>query len=213
MEQLLWLKYKVKEPLNWVGHLALMRVFERAWRRSKLPVAYSQGFNPRIRQSFGLPLVLGATSDCEYSDIRFAKWVNVREVHDGLSAALHSGVELSKVILAPTLKTSLMQILCYADFELSVSDSGRLEQALGAFQLHKQVFIAKKTKHSIKDIDIKPLIKRIELLRPGTLGLRLQSGEQGTLKPLELLKALDPGLEPFKLHRVASLDGTGQTLF
>ena len=213
MEQLLWFKYKVKEPLNWVGHLAIMRVFERAWRRSGLPVAHSQGFNPRIKQSFGLPLVVGATSDCEYGDIRFNQWVNVREVQDKVAVCLHPGIEVTKMVLAPTLNTSLMQTVRYADYHLKVAEGNGLAAKVEQFLAQPQVLMIKKTKHNNKEIDIKPLVRRLEMLAPDTISMRLQSGEKGTLKPLELLKTLDPTLEPVRLHRLLALDSQENELF
>ena len=213
MEQLIWYKYKVKEPLNWVGHLAIMRVFERAWRRSGLPVSYSKGFNPRIKQSFGLPLVVGATSDCEYGDIRFNQWVNVRDVQEKLAAAIHPAIEILKVILAPTLNTSLMQSVRYADYQLKVADDAGLGEAIDHFNTQSKVMMVKKTKHHNKEIDAKSLVRQLSLISERTLSMRLQSGEQGTLKPLELLRCLNPALEPVRLHRLAALDSRETELF
>ena len=69
--------YRVKftkgEEVKFIGHLDIMRLFQRAIKRAKLPVAYSQGFNPHQLLSFASPLTLGATSEGEYGDIEMAE--------------------------------------------------------------------------------------------------------------------------------------------
>ena len=60
------------EPVRFVGHLDLMRVIERAIRRSGFPIAYSEGFNPRPRMAFASALTLGATSDWELCQLDLA---------------------------------------------------------------------------------------------------------------------------------------------
>ncbi len=214
MEQLLWFKYQVHEPLNWVGHLAIMREFERAWRRSGLPVAHSQGFNPRIRQSFGLPLVVGATSACEYGEIRLSQWTALGQVHEKLAQAINPHIVIDKLILAPTLKSSLMQLLRYADYSLKVFPGGEaLEQAVHDFQTADQRLIHKKTKKHVRELDIKPLVRRLAFSAPDSLDMRLSSSETGTVKPLELLHSLGEGFDAVRLHRQASLDADEKPLF
>lgn len=190
-----------------------MRVFERAWRKSELPVSYSHGFNPRIRQSFGLPLVVGATSDCEYGDIHFQQWVNVRDVQEKLEANIHPSIHIEKAIIAPTLKTSLMQLLRYSDYQMTVADGSALSTAVERFRAADKVLMMKKTKHNEKEIDIKPLVRRLELLDERTITMRLSSGEAGNLKPMEFLRMLDASLEPVRLHRLASLNDKEEALF
>ncbi|MCX5750630.1 MAG: TIGR03936 family radical SAM-associated protein, partial [Candidatus Saganbacteria bacterium] len=63
--QRLRIKYTKEDPVRFIGHLDFIKIFEKAMRRTDLPVAYSQGFNPRMQISWGLPLALGITSDGE----------------------------------------------------------------------------------------------------------------------------------------------------
>jgi radical SAM-linked protein len=215
MEQLLWFKYHVCEPLNWVGHLSIMREFERAWRRTELPLTYSQGYNPRIRQSFGLPLVVGATSECEYGEIRFNQWVNVSAVEEKLAACVNPHIKIVKVILAPTLGSSLMQILRYSDyrFKVAADSADILSGAIDRFQKTPEIWMLKKTKHQERQVDIKAWVQRLSILDAYSFEARLCSGEGGNLKPLELLACLDPALSPVRLHRLASLDDQQKILF
>ena len=56
--------------MSWFSHLDLQNTMQRALRRAGLPVRYSQGFNPRLKLTFSLPLSIGTQSECEFFDIR-----------------------------------------------------------------------------------------------------------------------------------------------
>ena len=59
------IRYAKGESLRFIGHLDLQRLWERALRRSRLPVRYSQGFHPRARLNLASALPLGFLSDEE----------------------------------------------------------------------------------------------------------------------------------------------------
>lgn len=85
MERILF-RFTKGEPVRFVGHLDLMRVFERAMRRSGFPIGYSQGFNPRPRMSFASALTLGATSEWELCQLDLARDVAPAEMEGALNA-------------------------------------------------------------------------------------------------------------------------------
>src|SRR5665647_1069663 len=55
--------------LSYVGHLDLMRTFERSLRRAGLPLLHSQGYNPRPMMVFALPLGVGISTTDDYLDV------------------------------------------------------------------------------------------------------------------------------------------------
>ena len=62
------LQFEKKENAVWISHLDLMRVFQRAFKRARLPLTHTQGFNPRPSVSIALPLSVGIESSCELLD-------------------------------------------------------------------------------------------------------------------------------------------------
>ena len=82
------------EMIKFIGHLDMVRLWERALRRTDLPVAYSAGFNPRQKLSFGPPLPLGIVSECEMIDIFFEKWITPENVKEELNKTLPPGIEI-----------------------------------------------------------------------------------------------------------------------
>jgi radical SAM-linked protein len=86
--------YKKGEEVKYIGHRDLMRTFQRAIRRADLPVAYSQGFNPHMKISWGNALKVGATSDQEEAVLELAQWVKPDEVKTRLNSVLPKGLAI-----------------------------------------------------------------------------------------------------------------------
>ena len=64
--------YKIGS-LQYISHLDLVRTMTRVLVRSHIPAWYSQGFNPRLKLTFSLPLSIGTQSECEFFDIRLTR--------------------------------------------------------------------------------------------------------------------------------------------
>ena len=67
------------EQVMFVSHLDMQRLFQRAFRRADLQLAYSNGFNPHPLLSFATALSVGYTSDCEYFDVMLSEYVSPAE--------------------------------------------------------------------------------------------------------------------------------------
>ncbi len=81
----------------YISHLDINRMMTRAVRRAKLPMWYTEGFNPHPYLTFALPLSLGQSSDCEYMDIRIEGDITDSEIMDRLNAVLPEGVKILSV--------------------------------------------------------------------------------------------------------------------
>jgi radical SAM-linked protein len=154
--------------LRFVGHLDFLRVFQQALRRSGLPVAYSQGFNPHILLSFALPLPLGMESVNDYADLVFEKPVNDKDAAECLQRHVPSGLIIKKMWEAEGRNAA--SLTAAADYTLK----GEITTDLLAA---KEWIIPKKTKSGIKDTDIRPDI--FDIKKAGdtiTLSLAASSG-------------------------------------
>lgn len=87
-------KYKKGEEVKFISHKDLMRAFQRAIRRAELPIAYSQGFNPHMKISWGDALKVGAISDREFATLEFENWVKPNAVKEKLNQQLPPGLEI-----------------------------------------------------------------------------------------------------------------------
>lgn len=88
-------RFTKRNKVRFISHRDVARAFDRAIRVRRLPVAFTEGFSPRPKMSFGLALPVGAESDAEYLDMAFAGSVEPGEVGESLSAALPVGMEIT----------------------------------------------------------------------------------------------------------------------
>lgn len=88
------IRFTKGEDIKFISHRDLMRVFQRAIRRADLPMAYSQGFNPHMKISWGQALKLGKTSDNEEATLHIDGWLKPHEVMAKLNKELPQGLEI-----------------------------------------------------------------------------------------------------------------------
>ena len=91
------LKFSKSGKMIYIGHLDLLKFFIRLIKRTQLPIAYSNGFNPHQQLTFAIPLSLGMTSYGEYLDIQLTAPVDCEEIKNRCNQALPSGIEILKV--------------------------------------------------------------------------------------------------------------------
>lgn len=93
------IKYRKGNEVKFISHRDLMRAVERAIRRSGIPIAYSQGFNPHMKISWGNALKVGAVSEEEFFEIQIDDWVKPDGIKTALSLQMPKGLEISEAFL------------------------------------------------------------------------------------------------------------------
>lgn len=81
------LRYTKFGKIRFTSHRDMARVWERTLRRIDMPVAYSEGYNPRLKLHFGLALPTGFESDGEFLDIDINPDVVLASSHEAAEAA------------------------------------------------------------------------------------------------------------------------------
>ena len=99
------MKYRIKfskySSMVFIGHLDMMRYFQKAIRRAGLPIAYSTGFSPHQILSFAAPLGVGLFSNGEYADLEFTTEVKTAECKKRLQSVMVEGVDILSVKVLP----------------------------------------------------------------------------------------------------------------
>jgi radical SAM family uncharacterized protein/radical SAM-linked protein len=90
------IKYRKFGPMKFVGHLELVTVFHRAARRAEIPLAFSEGFHPMPRISFGPPIPLGMASEAEYMDMELTSLLDMADLIKRFNGNLPEGLEISE---------------------------------------------------------------------------------------------------------------------
>lgn len=158
-------------PIKYVGHLDLMRYFQKALRRSGLPLAFSKGFSPHPIMSFASPLGVGITSEGEYMDFSLEKDVSCDEVLKRLNAQMAYGVEIisaaerhdTKKAMAELAAASYLVFFKKKDPDMNNSFEYMSDLTDEKVKNAPSLIVTKKTKKSERQVDLLPLIYEMEV--------------------------------------------------
>ena len=178
-----YLTYEKTDRAKYVSHLDFVRMFGRAIRRAKLPIAYSEGFNPHPLLTFALPLSVGYTSECEILELVMTEEIAPSEVMERLNSVLPEGVRITKAHEGKSRMKAL-------DLALYIVYPEKTPGGIADFLLNEEILIEKKTKSGIKETDIRPDIKDIKVYL-NRIEMVLSAGSRANLKPEVVIKAMN----------------------
>ena len=116
------LKFQKKVPFHLIGHLDLMRLFERALRRSQLPFSFTGGFHPLPRLQIALALPLGVQGNGEWMDIDFYKSIDPIIAQERLNNELPQGIKIVESLSIPKNRPSLSQEIVGASWSFDLKN-------------------------------------------------------------------------------------------
>ncbi|MDD2457335.1 MAG: TIGR03936 family radical SAM-associated protein [Eubacteriales bacterium] len=182
------LRFSRREPAIWLAHLDMMRTFERSIRRAGLPICWSQGYNPRPQMTFALPISVGLATAGDYLDLSLEEDLEPADVMDRLNRSLPTGFAILAANRAAPSKASLMSLVRAADYRL---ETPGLAEAIARIANTQPLVVEKFSKGKMVDVDIRPLIEKIQLKGPDCLEMRVKAGSSANLRPDLFLKALE----------------------
>ena len=185
-----WLRFAKGGKMKYIGHLDLLRVFQSAIRRAKLPIAYSMGFNPHQRLSFALPLPVGMDSVCEYTELLFEKNDLPQEAQlQSLDEHFPEGLRLLSIHNIPEKAPRPAAAVTAADYRLSFPGSEKAGSHIAALMDTSNITVLKKSKSGEKETDIRPDIYALgsDL---DALTMRLSAGSARNLNPMLLAEKI-----------------------
>ncbi|MEG2511725.1 MAG: TIGR03936 family radical SAM-associated protein [Acetivibrio sp.] len=156
------LKFYKTGSMKFIGHLDIMRYFQKAIRRSEICVSYSQGYSPHQLISFASPLGVGNTSDGEYMDMQLEKEVSLPWIKEVLNQNMSDELQILEVTKQADESKTAMSLLAGADYLISLKDGYFVcENFIGEFEKfinQDRILITKKSKKSEQEIDLKNYI-------------------------------------------------------
>lgn len=189
----------------------MMRFMSRVLRRTKLPVWYTEGFNPRVYLTFAQPLSLGFESNCEIMEFRMEQDdFPLDEIGRILSENMPEGLAIRSVG-EPIGK---IKDICFARYEVWFTMEGKSPSGAAAdmesLLRDPWIEVKKKSKSGMKMVDIKPMIHSFEVVPEEgrtKFSVIVQSGAQGGLNPSLILAALQKETGcPVEQERVCKTD-------
>ena len=219
--------------MKFIGHLDCMRFFQKAIRRAKLDVAYSKGYSPHQLMSFASPLGVGVTSDGEYIDVEFYSLpdLSLPDRVTYLNQFMTDEIFVTDIEIMPDGFKNSMSLLIAADYMVVEKEAGvfpeNWQEKWLSFMEQQEIVIEKKTKKSVKEVDIKPHILAWDFsmdtfakkngenygtlhcdYEGNSLFMRLTSGSETNIKPELVMQAFyafcENELEPYsyQIHRM-----------
>lgn len=176
--------------LRFLSHHDLMRLFERAMRRSGLPLRMTEGFNPHPILSFPTALGLGIESLDEVMEFELTAWTAPVKIEAELGSQLPEGVKLKSVEPFARRDRSAVE---FVEYEATFPAETNPLQGAKDFMARAETWIERKSDKGSKKVELRRYVIAIETEK-GRVLLRIRVTDQGTAKPEEVLRAI--GVEP-----------------
>lgn len=188
--------YTKEKYMKFLGHLEMMKLFERIFRYNKLPLKYSEGFNPIPKMTFASPLSVGFSSKSEVMEVVLETEVPVEKIK---SLNFPDGIQVTDAAYVES-KKSLMASLTHASYLIKVEFKQNITQLpfaewVDKFLAQEEITFEKKAKNDkFRTLNILPFIHAFRCVYQGEndliLSTTVQSGSQGSLNPETLIKTM-----------------------
>ena len=185
-------KFKKYGPIRFIGHLDVMRYFQKAIRSSGLDVAYTGGYSPHQIMTFASPLGVGMESNGEYMDIEVHSLTSCEDAMERLNRAGADGIEITSVKVLPDNAGNAMASVTAAAYTVRFRQGREpafhITQALPDFLAREQIPWQKETKKGVRELNLRPGI--YELSWDGSaFHMLLDASSAGNIKPAQVMGA------------------------
>ena len=181
--------------MKFIGHLDIMRYFQKVMRRADVDIRYSEGFSPHQIMSFAAPLGVGLESRGEYVDIEVLSTDSSKEMLRRINENMVEGMEALSYRALPDDAGNAMSLVAAADYEVRFREGYEPEDleaffaGIPEFLKKEEILFLKKTKKGEKEINIRPQIYQMEARPEHKIFLQIATGSAANLKPDAVLRA------------------------
>lgn len=186
-------KFRKYSTVRFIGHLDVMRFFQKAIRRAELDIAYTGGFSPHQIMTFAAPLGVGLESNGEYMDIEVHSLKSSQDTVERLNAVSVDGIEILSVRALPENAENAMASVAAASYTVRFRE-GRAPGAdisviLPVFLAKETIPYKKETKKGVREIDLRPGIYHMSW-NGDAFYMLLDASSAGNIKPVQVVEAL-----------------------
>ena len=186
-------KFRKYGPVRFIGHLDVMRFFQKAIRRAELDIAYSAGYSPHQIMSFAAPLGVGLESNGEYMDIELNTVTTSQDMINRLNAASVYGIEIISMKELPEGAGNAMASVAAAGYTIRFREgrepSFDYVSKISEFYAQESIVISKETKKNTLEIDLKPGIFDLKANDDKSIYMLVDASSSGNIKPSQVLDA------------------------
>ena len=187
-------RFEKHGPMKYIGHLDIMRYFQKAIKRAEIDIAYSEGFNPHQIMSFAAPLGVGITSSGEYIDLGVNTTMSSNNAIEALNAVMVEDIVITGYKRLPDNTPNAMSAVAAADYVVTsknpfsdvCSYKKMLDDKARWFDEAKELIVTKPTKKGTADVDLRALVYKFEIEsseNKPVFKLFVASGSENNIKP------------------------------
>ncbi|MBP3205866.1 MAG: TIGR03960 family B12-binding radical SAM protein [Lachnospiraceae bacterium] len=197
------IKFSKHGNIRFIGHLDVMRYFQKTIRRAGIDVAYTGGFSPHQIMSFAQPLGVGLESNGEYMDVEVASLTSCEEIKQRLNEASVPDIRVLDVVILPDGAGNAMASVAAASYTVrfregrmpkcfAEADPAARAKILSEFLSREQILIQKQGKAGIREVDIRPGIYKLawKADEEDALEMLVDASSAGNIKPVQILEAM-----------------------
>jgi radical SAM-linked protein len=198
------LEYAKTSAMCYTGHLDVLRAWERTFRRAEIPLAFTQGFNPRPRINMVAALPLGFTSECELMELWLMEDLESSQLQNQIKDSLPPGLMIYKVIQVPNKLPKLQKVIQAAEYDVYLDPfpaNKELQKKIDQLLDSQEITRIRRG----KTYDLRPLVESLKIIqtkRNSKIQMRLSSQEAATGRPEEVLLELEMDPSHAAVHRI-----------
>ena len=204
IKQRLYITFGKFDALVYTSNLDIAKLWERVLRRANLPILYSAGFNPRPRLALASALPLGISSECELLDVSLRERVSTDGLIEQLISVSPSGLRVYAITEVPVRSPALQTRVRSSQYRIQLDEDvthDLLMERIGMIMDSDSLEHERERKGKTATIDIRPLIIDLRLDDEDRLIAHLVVGDQGNMRPDELLSAMNLDKHLVSIHR------------
>ncbi|MBR1770534.1 MAG: TIGR03936 family radical SAM-associated protein [Lachnospiraceae bacterium] len=187
------IKFTKHGDIRFIGHLDVMRYFQKTLRRAGVDVAYTTGYSPHQIMSFASPLGVGLESNGEYMDIEVYSLIDCADVQARINAASIPDIQVTDVRILPEKAGNAMASVAAAAYTVRFvpgrEPAADLTAALPAYLAQDTILIEKAGKSGVRQVNIRPGIYACTCT-DGVINLLVDASSAGNIKPMQVIETL-----------------------
>ena len=191
------IKFAKSGVMRFIGHLDVMRYFQKAIRRAEIDIAYSEGFSPHQIMSFAAPLGVGLTSNGEYMDIEVNSYTTSEDMKERLNRVMVPGMKVLSVTMLEEHAKNAMASVAAAEYSVRFREGYEPDfdwmDRLSLFYDSSSIIVTKKTKKSELEMDLKPAIYSLSITEEEgnkkVIRMIVDASSSGNIKPGMVMEA------------------------
>lgn len=205
IKQRLHITFGKFDALVYTSNLDVAKLWERVLRRADLPILYSEGFNPRPRIALASALPLGISSECEILDVSLREIIAWDGLIERLTAASPDGLRVYSITEVPVRSPALQTRVRSSEYRIRLEegiDRNMVQEQINKLMQADSLDQQRERKGKTITINVRPLLYNLSLNDEGDLIAHLVVGDQGNMRPDQVLESMGLQDAYVSIHRL-----------